>query len=121
MSDGRDPPHDAHKTCTLALTRKPEQLVNLAHAQRAAVPLIKRFTGGGTVTVDSDTVFATLIFQASCRGSPALNTHPLHAWANLSCCGTHINHQNTSANHNSMPGPEDCSDLQLRPSVCCAG
>jgi len=34
------------------------------------VPVIKRFTGGGTVLVDPDTVFVTLIMQAGAPGPP---------------------------------------------------
>ena len=31
----------------------------------AGIPLIKRFSGGGTVVVDQDTVFATLVMEGS--------------------------------------------------------
>lgn len=42
---------------------KPELLVHGAAAAAAGVPLIKRFTGGGTVVVDADTVFTSLIMS----------------------------------------------------------
>lgn len=43
---------------------KPEELVHTGAMLESGVQLIKRFTGGGTVVVDQDTVFGTLIFQA---------------------------------------------------------
>jgi lipoate-protein ligase A len=33
------------------------------------VPVVRRFTGGGTVVVDAGTVFATLIMQARAAGA----------------------------------------------------
>ena len=41
--------------------RKLDELVHRSAAKAAGVTVIKRFSGGGTVAVDSDTVFATLI------------------------------------------------------------
>lgn len=41
--------------------RKLDELVHRNAAKAAGVTVIKRFSGGGTVAVDSDTVFATLI------------------------------------------------------------
>jgi lipoate-protein ligase A len=37
--------------------------VDVAAARRQRIQLIKRFTGGGTVVVDHDTIFTSLIFQ----------------------------------------------------------
>ena len=47
--------------------RKPERLVNVPALKAAGIPLIKRFSGGGTVVVDRDTVFATLIMEGALR------------------------------------------------------
>uniref|UniRef100_A0A1D1ZP07 BPL/LPL catalytic domain-containing protein n=1 Tax=Auxenochlorella protothecoides TaxID=3075 RepID=A0A1D1ZP07_AUXPR len=41
--------------------RKPEVMVHEVAARKAGVTLIRRFTGGGTVVVDSDTLFTGLI------------------------------------------------------------
>lgn len=41
--------------------RKLEELVHRAEAKAAGVPVIRRFSGGGTVAVDQDTIFATLV------------------------------------------------------------
>jgi lipoate-protein ligase A len=43
------------------MNRKLDELVHRSAAKAAGVTVIKRFSGGGTVAVDSDTVFATLI------------------------------------------------------------
>lgn len=43
--------------------RRPEELINIPKALDARIQVIKRFTGGGTVVVDENTVFSTLIFQ----------------------------------------------------------
>ncbi|CAM9770159.1 unnamed protein product [Choristocarpus tenellus] len=55
-------------TVVLGISGKPEKMCNLDLVQRDKVPLIKRFSGGGTVIVDQNTVFSTLIMnQASVR------------------------------------------------------
>ncbi|KAL6770699.1 LPL3 [Auxenochlorella protothecoides x Auxenochlorella symbiontica] len=45
----------------LGISGKPEVLVHEVAARKAGVTLIRRFTGGGTVVVDSDTLFTGLI------------------------------------------------------------
>lgn len=47
---------------------KLEGLVELEHAQRSGTPVIKRFTGGGTVLVDGETLFVS--FLGNSRGLP---------------------------------------------------
>jgi hypothetical protein len=46
----------------LGISGKAEEHVDVPAALRAGVPLIRRFTGGGTVVVDRNTVFTTMIF-----------------------------------------------------------
>ena len=48
----------------LCCDRKVEELVHEEAAKKAGVQLIRRFTGGGTVIVDHNTVFAGLIMHA---------------------------------------------------------
>lgn len=43
------------------IARKADQLLHEEQSQKAGVQLIKRFSGGGTVVVDKNTLFATLI------------------------------------------------------------
>ncbi|KAL6769772.1 LPL3 [Auxenochlorella protothecoides x Auxenochlorella symbiontica] len=45
----------------LGISGKPEVMVHEVAARKAGVTLIRRFTGGGTVVVDSDTLFTGLI------------------------------------------------------------
>ena len=43
--------------------RKPPVLLNIPLVRKVGIPVIKRFTGGGTVVVDKDTLFATLLMR----------------------------------------------------------
>jgi lipoate-protein ligase A len=43
--------------------RKVEELIKVDQARRRRLSVLKRFTGGGTVVVDADTIFTTLIMQ----------------------------------------------------------
>lgn len=56
-------------TIVLGLSGKIPALVNMPNASRDKVPLIRRFTGGGTVIVDPDTVFSTFVLNASDVGT----------------------------------------------------
>lgn len=56
------------------LCRRPAELVHCKSALESGVPALRRFTGGGTVVVDADTVFATLIMEV--RRPPT----PLAGW-----------------------------------------
>lgn len=38
-----------------------DSLVDISHAQRLNAPIIRRYSGGGTVYIDADTIFITLI------------------------------------------------------------
>lgn len=57
-----------------AFRRKPDQLVNLRQAKEANIQLIKRFSGGGTVVVDTDTQFVTLVVEG--RDLPEVECYP---------------------------------------------
>lgn len=46
----------------LACSQVPD-LVNADHARQQGLQVLKRFTGGGTVVVDADTIFTSLILQ----------------------------------------------------------
>lgn len=49
-------------------------------AHRASVPLIKRFTGGGTVVVDADTIFTALIMHSSAVPEVPCYPRPVMQW-----------------------------------------
>jgi lipoate-protein ligase A len=53
----------ADAAIVLGLSGKPEKHVHISEAHKQGVPLIKRFSGGGTVIVDRNTIFTSLIFS----------------------------------------------------------
>jgi len=54
---------DANRSCAiiLGIGGKPEKLINLPAAQQDGVLVLKRFSGGGTVVVDHDSLWTTFI------------------------------------------------------------
>ena len=63
----------------LGISGKKEELVDCARAQQDRIPLIKRFSGGGTVIVDENTLFATFICQKEMHDFPAY-PEPILRW-----------------------------------------
>lgn len=49
----------------MGISGKPELLVNQTQMETNPIPLIKRFSGGGTVVVDSNTYFVTFICNST--------------------------------------------------------
>jgi len=47
----------------LGISNKVDDLVNVSNVKKDKISLIKRFTGGGTVFVDLNTIFVTFIFS----------------------------------------------------------
>lgn len=58
----------------MGASRKVEELIHADTAKAKGVQVIKRFSGGGTVVVDSNTLFCTLIFNAA--DVPGVDCHP---------------------------------------------
>lgn len=58
IQDGVDP------SIVMGISGKSEEMLNIPLLQEKPVPLIRRFSGGGTVFVDRNTAFVTFIFQA---------------------------------------------------------
>lgn len=58
------------RAIVLGVSGKEEELVHLQKAKESSVPLIKRFSGGGTVIVDENTVFVTFICQKELHDFP---------------------------------------------------
>ncbi|KAJ0100016.1 hypothetical protein Patl1_21892 [Pistacia atlantica] len=56
INDGADTP-----AIVMGISGKPSELLEVGSILRDQVPVIRRFTGGGTVVVDNGTVFVTLI------------------------------------------------------------
>jgi len=66
-------------TIVMGISGKAEELVDVAKAARQGIPIIKRFSGGGTVIVDEDTLFVTFICQKSLHPFPAF-PEPIMRW-----------------------------------------
>lgn len=63
------------------LGRKPHELINIPAAKKNGIQVIKRFSGGGTVVTDEDTIFATLIMQSAAVPDVELYPRPLMRWS----------------------------------------
>ena len=63
----------------LGISGKEQELVDCARAERAGIPLIRRFSGGGTVIVDEQTLFITFICQKELHPFPAY-PEPILRW-----------------------------------------
>ena len=51
------------KNIVLGISSKESELVNIESAKALKIPLIRRYSGGGTVVVDENTIFITFIFN----------------------------------------------------------
>lgn len=63
----------------LGISGKPEKWVNLRAWSQNPVPVLRRFSGGGTVVVDENTLFATFIMNRVEIGVPS-QIHAVHAF-----------------------------------------
>lgn len=52
----------------MGISGKPEELIDEARCRELQVPIIRRFTGGGTVYTDENTLFVTFICNSALRG-----------------------------------------------------
>lgn len=64
----------------MGISGKPHELVHTENAQAQNLPIIKRFSGGGTVVVDESTLFVTFIFQKDIHSFPAY-PEPIMKWS----------------------------------------
>lgn len=63
----------------MGISGKKEELVDEEKAKALQIPLIKRFSGGGTVVVDENTLFVTFICQKELHDFPAY-PEPIMCW-----------------------------------------
>ncbi len=61
LKDGE--PRQARPTIVLGIGGKAARLVDLERVVQDKVPLVRRFSGGGTVIVDQDSLFVTFIMN----------------------------------------------------------
>ncbi len=64
----------------MGISGKTEELIDVPKARSLNVPIIKRFSGGGTVIVDEETLFITFICQKSSHSFPAY-PEPILKWS----------------------------------------
>jgi lipoate---protein ligase len=65
----------------MGISGQAQQLIQLKKLQQAPIPLIRRFSGGGTVVVDENTLFVTFICQkADLAHSVSPFPRPLMQW-----------------------------------------
>jgi len=57
--------HRSPPACVLGISGKINELLNQELLEKKPLPIIRRFSGGGTVVVDEETLFFTLICQHS--------------------------------------------------------
>ena len=63
----------------MGISGKKEELIDCNRAAQDAIPIIRRFSGGGTVIVDENTLFVTLICQKQIHTFPAY-PEPILRW-----------------------------------------
>lgn len=51
------------RAIVMGISGKPEKLLNAAKVEQDKIPVIRRFSGGGTVIVDEETLFITFILS----------------------------------------------------------
>lgn len=64
----------------MGISGKPEELIRLGEAEENGIPVIKRFSGGGTVIVDESTLFVSFLFQKEVHPFPAY-PEPIMKWS----------------------------------------
>ena len=75
-----DSAQPAAEAVVLGISGRPEQMLHVEAAQRSGIPVIKRFTGGGTVVVDSGTLFASFIVAEGALPHVKPYPEPMLAW-----------------------------------------
>ncbi len=64
----------------MGISGKPDELIDQEKIRKKPIPVIKRFSGGGTVVVDEATLFVTFIFQKDFHPFPAF-PEPIMQWS----------------------------------------
>ncbi|KAF3329959.1 putative lipoate-protein ligase A [Carex littledalei] len=67
-------------TIVMGISGKPSELINIKSVIHNQVPVIRRFTGGGTVIVDKETIFVTLICNREAVPLLQLYPQPIMSW-----------------------------------------
>lgn len=65
------------------MPRKPDELLDIKSVLGDQIPVIRRFTGGGTVIVDHNTVFVTFICSKDAVSGLKPFPQPIMSWSSL--------------------------------------
>ncbi|KAF8378694.1 hypothetical protein HHK36_030043 [Tetracentron sinense] len=78
INDGTNTP-----TIVMGMSGKPVELIELESVLRDRVPVIRRFSGGGTVIVDCGTIFVSFICNKDAVPGLQPYPHPIMSWSGL--------------------------------------
>lgn len=78
INDGTNDP-----TIVMGISGKPAQLLKLDSVLNDRIPVIRRYTGGGTVVVDCGTVFVTFICNKDAVPGLQPYPRPIMSWSSL--------------------------------------
>lgn len=78
INDGTNSP-----TIVMGISGKPAELLEIHSVLRDKVPVIRRFSGGGTVIVDSGTMFVTFICNKDDVPGVQPYPQPIMSWSSL--------------------------------------
>ncbi len=68
------------KSIVMGISSKAPELIDLEASKKHAIPVIRRFSGGGCVIVDQKTLFVTFIFGSDVLDLPTF-PEPIHRWS----------------------------------------
>lgn len=74
--------HECESECE-SYHRKPAELLEIKPVLHDEIPVIRRFTGGGTVIVDRGTIFVTLICNQDTVPGLQPYPRPIMSWSSL--------------------------------------
>ncbi|XVF11905.1 hypothetical protein REPUB_Repub08aG0068300 [Reevesia pubescens] len=72
-----------HPTIVMGVSGKPAELLEIESVLRDQVPVIRRFTGGGTVIVDHGIIFVTFICNKEAVHDLQPYPQPIMSWSSL--------------------------------------
>lgn len=72
--------HASAQAIVLGISGKPAEMLHGAEVRSWGVPVIRRFSGGGTVVADADTLFAAFICAADAEPDVNAYPEPILAW-----------------------------------------
>jgi lipoate---protein ligase len=71
--------HSSPRSIVMGLSGDPHTHLHLDRVRSDSIPIIKRYSGGGTVVIDENTLFISMIFSKDC-GPVSLFPEPIMKW-----------------------------------------